>query len=49
VSVWPTNIVRGDNRAGYVGFRFGLNQFDFLKEIESDRVESIYMLCFSDL
>jgi hypothetical protein len=41
-------IYRGGNRAGRIGFGFesdGSDQFDFLEEIGSDRVGSIYMLC----
>jgi hypothetical protein len=42
-------ITRGGNRAGKVGFGFESgrsDQFNILEEIGSDRIGSIYMLCF---
>jgi hypothetical protein len=42
-------ISRGGNRTGRVGFGFrsdGSGRFDFLEEIGSGRIRSIYMLCF---
>jgi hypothetical protein len=41
--------LRGDNRMDRVGFGFGSDRsgrFDFLKEIESDRIRLIYILYF---
>jgi hypothetical protein len=41
--------VRGGNRAGQVRFGFrsdGSDEFDFLEEIGSGRIELIYILCF---
>jgi hypothetical protein len=45
-------IFSGGNRTSRVRFRFesdGSDQFDFLKKIRSDRIESIYMCFFRSL